>query len=114
MATSLFNEEFLITQFGSKEAAQAVLCVYLEEEGKLVEPLQHSLQNDFKMNELDESAHKIKGSLDLIGAKGLSKLAADICEDCRNDRKEKAGANLADLCEGLERLRLEVEAYSKG
>lgn len=109
--TPLFQKEFLVAQFGSDEAAQAVLGVYLEEEKKLVDPLHTALEEGFDPKELDESSHKIKGSLDLIGAKGLSKLAADICDYCRAGQTEEAKKALTTLCQGLDQLRIEVSEF---
>lgn len=107
------DQSFLLTQFGDKATAQTVLQVYLEEESGLSQPLMVALAEKPELAEVDESAHKIKGSLDLIGVKSLARLSAEICEACRADKEPEAWEKLSELCRSLPILRSEVETYLK-
>ena len=104
-----FHPAMLSEKFGGLEMTQKVCQIFLDESPTLIKQF-HSL-DPLDLASLSRSAHRLKGTLGMLGADSLTLLASDLSIASRNGESSKALTLHRDLSEGLDELRIEIETF---
>lgn len=109
--TRHFNHETLSAKFGGPQVTLEIAKIYLEESPALVDGFRAAGETTADFEQLDSCAHKLKGSLGMLGAVALTSLAASLNKACREKNEQAAMFYYRELLYGLHCLGEEVEAY---
>ena len=111
MSATHLDTELLMKRFGGRGIARDICRLYLEESPAVVSDYRRVDPTDFKAT--GAAAHRLKGSLGLLGADALTVLANKLEQACREGDEEAATRLYKELDAGLAGLRREVEQLTE-
>jgi HPt (histidine-containing phosphotransfer) domain-containing protein len=111
MSATHLDTELLMKRFGGRGIARDVCRLYLEESPAVVADYRRVDPGDLKS--MGAAAHRLKGSLGMLGADALTALAHELEQACREGNDEVALRLYKELDAGLGGLRREVELLSE-
>ena len=111
MSATHLDTELLMKRFGGRGIARDVCQLYLEESPAVVADYRKVAPDD--LASMGAAAHRLKGSLGMLGADALTELAANLEQACREGNNEVAIRLYKELDAGLGGLRREVEMLTE-
>ena len=104
-----FHPAMLSEKFGGPEMTQKVCQIFLDESPSLIK--QFRSLDPLDLASLSRSAHRLKGTLGMLGADSLTLLASDLTIASRKGKSSRALTLYRDLRQGLDELRVEIETF---
>ena len=111
MSATHLDTELLMKRFGGRGIACDVCRLYLEESPAVVADYRKVDPAD--LESMGAAAHRLKGSLGMLGADTLTELANDLEQACREGNDTMALRLYKQLDTGLGGLRREVEMLAE-
>ena len=108
MSATHLDTELLMKRFGGRGIARDVCRLYLEES-----PADYRKVDPTDLESMGAAAHRLKGSLGMLGADTLTELANDLEQACREGNDTVALRLYKQLDTGLGGLRREVEMLAE-
>ena len=111
MSATYLDSELLMKRFGGRGIARDICRLYLEESPAVVADYRQVSPTD--LPSMGAAAHRLKGSLGMLGADSLTELANELEYACGEGKQERAFELYKQLDAGLRGLRREVELLTE-
>lgn len=111
MRSQHFNQEYVTKKFGGTKVTLQICRIYLQESPDIMEQYRSVVLDPPDYESMAASAHRLKGSVGMLGANELSEKAGLLEMACHAGEEAKALELYDEIDHGLRILRKEVSNY---